>query len=129
MKKEHKPIWTKEQQAAGEQMGKAWEEFFSASEKTKETSELPILSRPEEKKIAAIQARHEAELMRYPNVVGVAEGITTKRGKPTGETCLVVYVERKVPKSKLKKGEILPRKIEGVPVDVVEVGKVEPLTV
>jgi hypothetical protein len=33
----------------------------------------------------------------------------------------------KNPKSKLKKGEILPRKIEGVPVDVVEVGKVEPL--
>lgn len=127
MKKELKPIWTKEQQAGGEQMRKAWEEFFSAAQKTKETSELPILSRPEEQKIATIRARHEAELMRYPNVVGVAEGFRTKRGKPTSMPCLVVYVERKIPKSKLSKGEILPRKIEGVPVDVVEVGKVEPL--
>ena len=129
MKKELKPSWSKKQQAAGEQMRRAWEEFFSTAEKAEETSEPPLLSRPEEQKIAAIRARHEAELMRYPNVVGVAEGIRTKRGKPTGEPCLVVYVERKIPKSKLRKSEILPRKIEGIPVDVVEVGKVEPLPV
>jgi hypothetical protein len=36
---------------AGEQMRNAWEEFFSAAEKTKETSEPPILSRPEEQKL------------------------------------------------------------------------------
>lgn len=65
--------------------------------------------------------------MRYPNVVGVADGVGMRAGKPTGEDCIVVYVERKVPKSKLEKGEVLPRRIEGVLVDVVEVGRVEPL--
>jgi len=39
----------------------------------------------------------------------------------------VVYVSRKLPKSKLGASELLPREIDGVPVDVVEVGKVEPL--
>jgi len=38
-----------------------------------------------------------------------------------------VLVKRKLPKSKLRKTEILPREIEGVPIDVVEVGKIEPL--
>jgi hypothetical protein len=65
--------------------------------------------------------------MSYPNVVGVADGIKAKRGEPTGERCLVVLVKRKLPKSKLGKTEILPREIEGVPIDVVEVGKIEPL--
>lgn len=65
--------------------------------------------------------------MRYPNVVGVGEGICTKRGKPTGERCLVVFVERKVPPAKLAKDESLPSRIEGVSVDVVEVGKIEAL--
>jgi hypothetical protein len=129
MKKVLKPIWTEEQQAAGERMRKAWEEFFSNAEKPKQTSESPLLGRPEEQKIATVRARHEAALMRYPNVVGVAEGFRTRRRKPTREPCLVVYVERKIPESKLKKSEILPRKIEGVPVDVFEVGKIEPLTV
>ena len=47
--------------------------------------------------MAAVLARHEAELLRYPNVVAVAPGIRTKRGRPTGEACVVVYVERKIP--------------------------------
>ncbi len=65
--------------------------------------------------------------MRYPNVVGVAPGVRMVQGKPTGERCLVVYVERKIPRTKLKEDEILPREIEGVPVDVVEVGRVDAL--
>ena len=65
--------------------------------------------------------------MRYPNVIGVADGICTKPGKPTGEPCLVVVVERKIPPAKLAKDAILPDRIEGVPIDVVEVGKIEAL--
>lgn len=64
--------------------------------------------------------------MRSPNVVGVSEGIEVRRGKPTGTPCIVVYVTRKVPKAKLK-GHPLPERIEGVPVDVVEVGSVDAL--
>jgi hypothetical protein len=39
----------------------------------------------------------------------------------------VVYVTRKVPRSALTQTQILPTEIEGVPVDVVEVGEVRPL--
>ena len=127
MKKELKPIWSEEEQAAGERVRQAWEEFFSAPERAEETPEQHISGLPEEHRIAAIQARHETELLRYPNVVGVAHGIRTKRGKPTGERCLVVYVERKIPRAKLSENEILPSEIEGIPVDVVEAGKLEAL--
>lgn len=90
-------------------------------------SEQARLGPAEERRIAEVRARHETELLRYPNVVGVAEGIRTRQGKPTGERCLIVYVERKVPRGQLEGREILPSEIEGVPVDVVEVGRVEPL--
>lgn len=85
------------------------------------------MKQPEDQMIAAVRARHEADLMRYPNAVGVAEGIKTKQGRPTGRACLVVYVTKKVPQAKLRKRDILPKRIEGVPVDVVEVGGVEAL--
>ena len=78
-------------------------------------------------KQAEVRTRHEAELLRYPNVVGVDEGIRTKDGVPTGERCLVVYVERKVPRDQLAEAEILPGEIEGVSVDVVETGEITPL--
>ena len=75
---------------------------------------------------AAVQARHQQELLRYPNVVGVATGTLTRGGRPTGETGLLVLVSRKVPASELEPDEVLPSEIEGVPVDVVETGQIRP---
>jgi hypothetical protein len=79
--------------------------------------------------VAAVQARHERELLRYPNVVGVATGTPTRGGQPaSAEPCLLVLVTRKLPPSELGPGELLPREIEGVPIDVVETGgPIEPL--
>jgi hypothetical protein len=76
-------------------------------------------------RVAEVRARHEAELMRYPNVVGVAEGIATRGGESTGELCIVVYVSTKVPASELAADAVLPRELDGVRVDVVEVGRIE----
>jgi hypothetical protein len=76
--------------------------------------------------VAAVQARHQQELLRYPNVVGVATGTRTRGGRPTGETGLLVLVSRKVPASELEPDEVLPSEIEGVPVDVVETGQIRP---
>ena len=121
-----KPSWTKQQQAAGKRMREAWEEFFS--KKSDETPGQPRPALSEDARIAAVQARHEAELLRYPNVVGVAPGIKVKRGKPAGVRCLVVYVKRKLPRAALSKSDILPSELEGVPVKVVEIGKVEALS-
>ena len=75
--------------------------------------------------VAAVQARHERELLRYPNVVGVATGTLTRPGQPAG---LLVLVSRKLPASELRSDELLPREIDGVPVDVVDTGPIRPLT-
>ena len=122
------PDWTPAQMAEGERRRQAWEEFFSQSEAAEKGARDAPMSRIDDARIAALRMKYEAELMRYPNVIGVSEGIRMKRGKPTGEPCLVVYVKRKVPRARLGKGEVLPRKIDGVPVDVVEVGAVEALS-
>ena len=77
--------------------------------------------------MAAVQARHERELLRYPNVVGVASGTPTRGGKPAAGPAILVLVSRKVPEGELASEERLPRELEGVPVDVVETGAIEPL--
>lgn len=76
-------------------------------------------------RIAAVIARHQARLLRYPNVVGVSEGVRVRGGEPTGQPCLVVYVTRKVPVSELDDRDVLPAVLDGVPVDVRESGRIE----
>jgi len=127
VKKKLHPSWSKQDQLKGERMHQVWEQFFSQRQPTEEGSVPSVFDRAVDQRLSAARVKHEAALLSYPNVVGVAEGIRTRRGKPTGDRCLVVYVSRKLPKSKLGASELLPREIDGVPVDVVEVGKVEPL--
>ena len=69
-----------------------------------------------------VKRRHEAELLRKPNVVAVGVGYRTRGGQPTSEVCIVVSVTRKVPASDLKRSEALPQTLEDVPIDVVESG-------
>ncbi len=126
MKHELKPSWPENQRAAGEQFKQAWEDFFSANPMYASSEQSP-LGEGQPSKTADVRSRHESELMRYPHVVGVSEGIRVKQGKPTGEHCLVVLVDRKIPADQLKPDEILPSEVEGVPLDVVEVGRVEPM--
>jgi hypothetical protein len=78
--------------------------------------------------VADVRARHEADLMPYPNVVGVAAGTVTRGGQSTGEQCIVVYVSTKLPASELTAEAMLPRELDGVRVDVVEVGRIEAQT-
>jgi hypothetical protein len=69
-----------------------------------------------------VKRRHEAELMRQPNVVAVGVGFRTRGGRTSDEVCIVVSVARKVATAQLNRQEILPASIEGVPIDVVETG-------
>jgi hypothetical protein len=125
MKRELGPNWTKKQEKAGKRSGKAWEEFFAKGEQQGDRGRQPDLAH--EARVAEVQQRHEAELLRYPNVISVATGIRTRSGKPTGEPCLVVYVECKLPRKRLAAKDLLPSDIEGIPVDVVETGPLTPL--
>ena len=125
MKPKLEPEWSDEQLAAGKRTRDAWEEYFSGTQQAQPPGRPSM--RPEEMRVAEVRARHEQALLRYPNVVGVAVGSRMRQGTPTGEPCLVVYVERKLPPDQLAAGDHLPAEVEGVPVDVVESGPIQAL--
>lgn len=69
--------------------------------------------------IAEVKSRHEGELLALPNVTGVAVG------ERAGEPVIKVFVVEKVPESALAPEELVPRSLEGYPVDVEEIGSIE----
>lgn len=71
---------------------------------------------------AEVQARYTDELMRKANVQGTAIGLAKVNGKYTDQVALVVLVDKKVPSSLLDAKDIIPKELEGVRVDVQEVG-------
>jgi hypothetical protein len=78
-----------------------------------------------EAQLTDIQARYAPELMSKPNVVGVGIGLAKECDEYTAEPAIVVMVEKKVPEEELAPEARIPPTIEGVRVDVQEVGKFE----
>src|SRR3546814_12963799 len=64
--------------------------------------------------ISTVLRRHEDDLLAYPNVNAV--GI----GERAGRAVIKVMVARKVPEASLQPGQILPKELEGYPLDVEE---------
>ncbi len=58
------------------------------------------------------------------NVVGVGIGFRQRGGRRIDEVVLVVMVEKKVAASALSQEDLLPAELDGVPVDVQEVGRI-----
>ena len=73
--------------------------------------------------VKRVKKWYEAELMEKTGVTGCAIGYRYVKGKRTNELCIVCYVRRKKTKEKLKKKDIIPKEIEGVPIDVIESGE------
>lgn len=71
-----------------------------------------------------VKVRYQDELMQKPNVVGVGIGIEKKRDRFTGQIVLVVNVRRKVPCETLPPDGCIPEELDGVRVDVQEIGDV-----
>jgi hypothetical protein len=76
-------------------------------------------------RLGEVKGRHLDELLGLPNVVGVGVGLRQRAGRQTGELAITVMVQRKVPRSQLAEADVIPSQLEGVPVDVVEVGKLD----
>ena len=57
------------------------------------------------------------------NVVGVGVGLKIKADKTTTRICVRFYVERKVVEGSIPEEFVLPKKIQGVPTDVIETGR------
>jgi hypothetical protein len=79
---------------------------------------------PAIERIRAIKSRYEKDLLKRANVVGVGIGFKYKDGQPTNEIALVINVSDKKPVAELAAQDIVPAEIEGIPVDVQEVGQV-----
>jgi len=77
--------------------------------------------------IRAVRHAREKELMSKANVVGVGLGLRQRAGEHTGEPALVVMVSKKVPIEFLSPRDVIPASLDGVPVDVQEIGEVRAL--
>jgi hypothetical protein len=116
--------WTAAQASTGQKVSDSWQKYFQTERKDSISRVKEIT---ETARIQEVQDKHEQELLRMVNVVGVAPSLKMKGGKPTGDWSLTVLVESKEPKAKVPKASLVPSHIEGVPTDVVEVGKIEAL--
>jgi len=75
----------------------------------------------------SVKENYEAQLLAKANVVGVGIGMRMRGGESVGDVSLVVMVTHKLPRSQLTPEDIVPGEIEGVSVDVQEVGEFEAL--
>jgi len=61
------------------------------------------------------------------NVLGVGIGEKISDGRPTGAQSIKLFVRLKYPKDEIASDHVLPKTINGVPVDVEEIGDLRPL--
>jgi hypothetical protein len=78
-------------------------------------------------KAEAVKRAYESQLMSKANVVGVGTGLRQKGGELTDDVAIVVMVAKKVPRAELAPEDVIPSRIDGVPVDVQEVGELRAL--
>jgi len=70
--------------------------------------------------IGATLDKHWIDLKKYPNVLSVRKGFKRVGGKETNIPCITVFVSKKKPLTELEANDVVPKEIDGVPTDVVE---------
>ena len=78
--------------------------------------------------IRQVKAKYEAILLSKKNVVGVGVGFREKGGAATDQMALIVSVLKKLPANEVGIADLIPTELEGVPVDVKEVGEIRALS-
>lgn len=72
------------------------------------------------RRIAALAKKAKAKYLHYEGVVGVGSGPLEQKGLLTGEWGIIVLVQKKLPKEKVPKGQLIPHKFADVRMDVRE---------
>lgn len=75
-----------------------------------------------------VKSRYENELMNKPNVVGVGVGVMSQDRVRGDEACIVVMVDKLIPTAELAPQDRIPTELEGVYVDIQEVGRLSAQT-
>jgi len=78
--------------------------------------------------VARAKAQHEAALFQKPHVVGVGSGYRVEGTRRTDELCVVALVDRKMPRAALPDEALVPREVNGIRTDVVQVGRLTALS-
>jgi len=82
---------------------------------------------PDQERVKQAKELNKKLLMSKPNVVGVGVGEKVSAGGKTGENCVVVLVREKIPLAGLTAEEIVPKGVNGVKTDVIQVGEIRAL--
>lgn len=78
--------------------------------------------------IRRVKEKYETLLLSKKNVIGVGIGFREKDGQMTDQMALIVSVSKKLSTSEVSAADFIPIEIEGVPVDVKEVGEIRALS-
>jgi len=64
-------------------------------------------------------------LDKYPNVIGYSNILQRKikGGRVTDIDAIRIYVTEKIPEEKLRKDEIIPKVVDGIPTDIIPIGR------
>lgn len=73
-------------------------------------------------KARAVKDSHKDWLLSRANVVGVGLGFRQRHGQSTGDLAIVVMVSHKLPPGMLDPQDVLPLELDGIPLDVQEIG-------
>ena len=77
--------------------------------------------------VRKVKEKYEKELMGKSGVIGCGIGYKYVDGKKTDDLCIICYVKKKRSEEQLKKKDLIPEKIEGILIDVVESGEIRTL--
>lgn len=80
-------------------------------------------------RLSRILRQHEKKLLSLENVVGVGLGYKIIQDKITNKPAILVLVKKKIPNEKLLGRNCVPKVLNDIPTDVIEVGEVRLLDV
>ncbi len=80
----------------------------------------------EMEEVQKVKKKYQDQLFKHKGVVGIGIGKKIVKGKETDDLAIIVSVVQKVEKEEdLTKEDRLPKVLEGVPIDVQQIGKLK----
>jgi len=77
--------------------------------------------------VKRVKETYKETIMSKPNVIGVGTGYKISKGAQTSELCIITLVRQKMPLEGLSPQAVVPKSVDGVLTDVVEIGDVKAL--
>lgn len=72
-----------------------------------------------------ILKKYQKKILNMNNVIGIGRGYKEVSGERTNDEAIHVLVQKKLPKSELRKWDLVPAKLGGITTDVLEVGQIK----